>query len=262
MSDTLVQLEVTGQIATVTLHRPSKHNALDMPMFIAIDQMIRQISKEPSIRVVIVRGEGPSFCSGLDIKGILASKTDPLKLLWKWWPGQSNLAQRVTIGWRKLKVPVIMVLHGKCWGGGMQMALGGDFRIAAPDTSLSIMEARWGLIPDMGGTVALQSCVGVDQAMKLAMTAEIVNAEKALNMGLVTDVAEQPYEQALSLARELVQRSPDTNQLIKRCYHKWWSTGERSILAGETFSQWKILLGKNQKIAVKRQLGKGDTPYQ
>ena len=130
MSAPRVTLRVENQIGYVNLNRPEKHNALDMAMFKAIDKVIGDIKRNKDIRVVIVSGNGESFCSGLDVKSVLSNGTGAIKLLWKWLPGNANLAQRVTVGWRKLKVPVIMVLHGKCWGGGMQIALGADVRIS------------------------------------------------------------------------------------------------------------------------------------
>lgn len=261
MTDNPVTLVIEQGIAYVTLNRPDKHNALNMPMFVAIDNVIKQLRKARNVRVVIVSGAGESFCSGLDVKAVLSNPRHALKLLWKWLPGNANLAQRVSIGWRRLNVPVIMALHGKCWGGGMQIALGGDFRIATADCSLSIMESRWGLIPDMGGTPALLECVPGDQAMKLAMTSELIDANQAKSMGLITDVSDVPLEEATRLANQLIERSPDTNRVIKKVYHKIWSVNERSILARETLNQIKVVLGKNQRIAVKRAQGKTALNY-
>ncbi len=257
MSQNRVELKVEKGIAFVTLNRPEKHNAIDMAMFIAIDDCIKRISKLSEVRVVIVSGAGESFCSGLDVKSVLKSRGAAIKLLWKWLPGNANLAQRVSVGWRRLKVPVIMALHGKCWGGGMQIALGGDFRIASTDASLAIMESKWGLIPDMGGTPGLSECVPNDQAMKLAMTSNPVSAEEALKIGLVTQISESPLESAVELAEQLIERSPDTCRVIKKLYHKIWCARERRILAKETLNQLKIISGKNQRIAVKR--AQGDT---
>jgi len=256
-----VTINIEYQIAKVTLNRPDKHNALDMPMFVAIVDAIKQIKKNKNIRVVIVSGEGKSFCSGLDVKSVMKQRTNMFKLLWKWWPGNANLAQQVTVGWRQLDIPVIMVLQGNCWGGGMQIALGGDFRIAAPDTSLSIMEAKWGLIPDMGGTPGLMENVSLDHAMKLAMTAEIISATEALEKNLITQIHDNPMQAANELANKLIERSPDTNKRIKQMYHKIWCNKQGKILASETFNQWRIILGKNQKIAVKRELGNKDIDY-
>jgi len=256
-----VKLNINNQIASVVLSRPDKHNALDMDMFYRIVEVIKQIKNNPKIRVVIVSGEGASFCSGLDIKSVLSKQKNALKLLWKWWPTQANLAQKVTIGWRQLDIPVIMALHGNCWGGGMQIALGGDFRIAAPDTSLSIMEAKWGLIPDMGGTTGLQENLSLDQAMLLAMTAKEISAQQALDANLITQINDEPMKAANQLAEKLIQRSPDSNKAIKHLYHKTWCNKQGKILAGETYNQWKILLGKNQKIAVKKALGDKEIKY-
>ena len=259
--DDRVAIDIENQIAQVKLNRPEKHNALDMRMFIAINKAIKHVANNKTIRVVIVSGEGESFCSGLDVKSVLTNPKNGFKLLWKWLPGSPNLAQRVTVGWRKLKVPVIMALHGKCWGGGMQVALGGDFRIAAKDASLSIMETRWGLIPDMGGTLALRENMPLDRAMELAMTAETLSAKEAKESQLVTHVSEEPLADAYELAEKLKDRSPDTNHLIKKIYYQAWSKKQSRVLAAETFNQWRIILGKNQKVAVKRALGDSDAQY-
>jgi enoyl-CoA hydratase/carnithine racemase len=261
MSSEPVQLKINNGIAQVTLNRPDKHNALDMAMFVAVRDTIKQIQKNQKVRVVIVSGAGESFCSGIDVKWLMHDKAGAIKLLWKWWPRQANLAQFVTVGWRRLSIPVIMVLHGKCWGGGMQIALGGDFRIVSPETTLAIMEAKWGLIPDMGGTPALKENLALDQALRLAMTAEPIDAQQALELNLITQVADEPMAEALKLAEQLVNRSPDTNQTIKKLYHKIWSSRDGKILAQETINQWRVLLGKNRKIAVKKALGDTESDY-
>jgi enoyl-CoA hydratase/carnithine racemase len=255
-----VKINLKKPIARVILNRPDKHNALDMPMFIAIADAIKQIKKNNNTRVVIVSGEGKSFCSGLDVKAVMKQRSNMLKLLWKWWPGNANLVQQVTVGWRQLDIPVIMALHGNCWGGGLQIALGGDFRIASPNTTLSIMEAKWGLIPDMGGTLGLMENVPLDQAMQLAMTADVISANEALQKNLITQISDNPMQAANQLAEKLIERSPDTNKKIKKMYHKTWCNQQAKILASETFNQWKIILGKNQRIAVKKELGE-DVEY-
>lgn len=261
MTTPRITFSVKDHIGFVELNRADKCNALDMAMFHGIDSTIKAINKRRDVRVVIVSGAGESFCSGLDVKAVLANRTSAIRLLWKWLPGNANLAQRVSVGWRRLDIPVIMVLHGKCWGGGLQIALGGDFRIASPDCSLSIMESRWGLIPDMGGTIGLRECVAADHAIKLAMTSEVVCANTALQLGLVTQVAETPKEHAVALAKQLLERSPDTNKKIKRFYHSLWGPKERRILARETLNQIAILFGQNQRIAVKKAQGRNDISY-
>lgn len=261
MSSKRVKLTINDGIAKVCFNRADKHNALDMQMFLAIDAVIKKLKGMRQVRVIVVSGEGDSFCSGLDVKSVLSSGGSALKLLWKWLPGNANLAQRVSIGWRKLDVPVIMVLHGKCWGGGMQIALGGDFRIASSDCSLSIMESRWGLIPDMGGTPGLLESVRADQAIRLAMTSDIIDAQQAMKIGLVTEINPKPMDAAMKLAYQLCDRSPDTNRLIKKMYHSIWCKNQRAILAKETLNQIKVILGKNQRIAVKKAQGNSEIEY-
>ena len=256
-----IELTIEDNIAYVTLNRPDKHNALDMDMFLVIDKTIKSISNNRNIRAVIVAGNGESFCSGLDVKSVLKSPKKAIKLLFKWLPGNANLAQRVSIGWRRLNIPVIMVMHGKCWGGGMQIALGGDYRIASSNSSLSVMEAKWGLIPDMGGTIALKENMTLANAKRIAITAEQLTAQQALEMGLITQVSENPMEDARVLAKQLCERSPDVNKSVKRMYQQIWGGSERKILAKETIGQIKILLGKNQKIAVKKALGDVEAKY-
>lgn len=251
--DKRVTYRVNDGIAYVTMNRPDKRNALDMPMFKQLDALYRTIKKDKHIRVVIVSGAGEDFCSGLDVKSVLASPGNAVKLLRKWWPGNANLAQRVSTNWRKLPVPVIMAIHGRCWGGGLQIALGADFRIAQPNASLSIMENKWGLIPDMGGTLALRELMPVDVAMNLAMTAKEVSASDALKMNLLTEIADDPIAASETLAKELINRSPDTIAAIKKLYHNAWHKNDGALLAKESWYQIRILAGKNQRIATMRE---------
>jgi enoyl-CoA hydratase/carnithine racemase len=253
----LVELTMDNAVARVVLNRPDKLNALNFAMFQQLDKVRRQLLANRSLRAVIISGEGNDFCSGLDVKSVMSNRMDAIRLLWKWRPGAMNLAQRVAVGWRQLPVPVIAAIQGRCWGGGMQIALGCDFRIADPDATLAIMEAKWGLIPDMGGTLALNALLPVDLSMKLAMTAEPVAANDAVAMGLITEMNNEPLSRAMELAEQLMQRSPDTQAAIKRLYYGAASSASDSrILRRETGYQIKILLGKNQSIAAQRELGK------
>jgi enoyl-CoA hydratase/carnithine racemase len=249
-----IQLSIENGIASVRLNRPDKRNALDLAMFQAIAASQKQLARMRELRAVILSGAGPDFCSGLDIKSVMGDRRAAIKLMWKWLPWRANLAQQVNVGWRKLPVPVIVSLHGRCWGGGLQIALGGDFRVAHTDASLSVMEAKWGLIPDMGGTLALRDVMARDQALKLVMTAETVNARQALELGLVTAVSENPESACMELATTLQQRSPDAIAAAKRLYLKSWG-GSGRILARESLYQLRILAGTNQRIATRRARG-------
>lgn len=254
MNKERVTLHIDNGIAFVTLNRAEKHNALDMAMFKAIDKTSRKLKHNRDIRAVIVQANGEDFCSGLDIKSVMSKKSSALSLLAKWLPGQANLAQRVSCNWRKIPVPVIMVIQGRCWGGGLQIALGADFRFATTEASFSIMEGKWGLIPDMGANLAVRELVAKDVALKLTMTAEVISAQAALDYGLITHMSDDPMEQAMKLAGKIIDRSPDAVAAVKKLYHQNWFKAEWLMLAKESYYQVKILLGKNQSRAVKRQL--------
>lgn len=248
MSEKTVLLTIENNIAYVALNRADKHNAINMLMFYQLDKVIKQLKKDKTLRAVIVHGKGVDFCSGLDVKSVMKAQTNVLKLLFKWLPGQSNLAQRVSTGWREIPVPVIMALHGRVWGGGLQIALGGDFRLVEPSASLSILEARWGLIPDMGGTLALKEHLPADQAKLLAMTGKELNPQQASDYHLITDVVDEPLAAAKALAESFSQKSPDAVAGVKKLYNQVWWRGDRFTLARETYYQLKVMFSKNQRI--------------
>ncbi|GHB73911.1 enoyl-CoA hydratase [Psychrosphaera saromensis] len=257
MTNSPVTLNISDNgIATVSLNKPEKLNALDIEMFLAIKNTIKSLRKNRQIRVVILTGVGPDFCTGLDVKSVMSKPSSALKLLFKWLPGNSNLAQKVTSMWRELNVPVIAAIHGRCWGGGLQIALGADFRIAQLNSSLSIMESKWGLIPDMAGNTQIRKLMPIDVAMKLTMTAETLTADQALQYNLVTEVHDSALDRANELALKLIEKSPDVLAGVKKLFNQNWSRSDRTFFAKESWYQVKILAGKNQKIATRKALGK------
>lgn len=258
------KLEVTEEqgIVTVALNRPDKLNALDMEMFHELDLVSKQLRKRKDIRAVILTGKGGTFSSGLDIKSVATSKKKALRLLAKVLPGNANLAQRVSRNWRLIPVPVIAVIEGRCYGGGLQIVMGADFRFVTPDCELSIMEVRWGLVPDMAGLLSLREVVAKDVAMKLTMTGEIMSGEDACKISLVTEVSDDPMAAAQAFCRQISQASPDALAAIKYTMNRCWTGSERNVLARETFSQIRLLLGRNFFIAGKRQRSKADIDYQ
>jgi enoyl-CoA hydratase/carnithine racemase len=245
MSEQRVKVEIIDTIAHVKLNRADKLNALDMPMFLAIRDAIKVLQKDRNIRAVIVSGNGEDFCSGLDVKSIMKSSKSMVKLLFKALPWRANLAQIVSTGWRDIPTPVICAIHGRCWGGGLQIALGADFRFATPDSSLSILEGKWGLIPDMGGTIALRDLMPIDQAKRLAMTAEEFTGQQALALNLVTEVTETPLADAQAFAESLLRQSPDALAANKKLYNKSWQGSKGWALFRESYYQLKVLMGKN-----------------
>lgn len=251
MSRERTRIHLDGHVAVVSLTRPDKHNALDAAMFAAIDAAAGEVAALPGVRAVVLCGEGPSFCSGLDVGSFMAEGSPGLEiLLERSGPRDANLAQRVATNWLDLPVPVIAAIHGSCFGGGLQIALGADVRIAAPDAALSIMEARWGLVPDMGITHTLPRLVGIDVARELTYTARRVSGEQAVALGLVTRVAPDPLGAALELAEEIAGRSPDAVRAAKRLFEAAWPAPAAGSLELETELQSALMGSPNQIAAV------------
>ena len=164
-----VKIGATG-VATVTMVRSDKHNALDQAMFEALMDAAARLAGEASVRAVVLHGEGKSFCSGLDVASFMSGERGTGVLLERQGDRLANFAQRVAYDWSLVPAPVIAAIHGNCFGGGLQIALGADIRIAAPDAKLSIMEVKWGLIPDMGITQTLPRLVPIDVAKELTFS--------------------------------------------------------------------------------------------
>lgn len=257
-----VLLEIDQGIATVTLNRPDKYNGLDMAMFDAIVAVTRQLKKDRSVRAIILKGAGEAFCSGLDVAKVSKNPVNFLKLLVK--PGRkiSNLAQDVGYLWRDVPAPVIAVTHGYCFGGGFQIALGADFRFSTGDCEFSIMETKWGLIPDMSLTVTLRELISIDLAKELTMTARRFNGTDAKEMGLVSRVCDDPLAEAQAFARELAERSPDAVAASKLLFNRTWSAPDKAALDWETRLQKKILARTNQRTAVARNTSDPEKAYE
>ncbi len=246
-----VRVEVRDGIATVSLNRPDKLNGLDYEMFVGLVDAARRIRKDRSVRAVILRGEGRGFCAGLDFKSWGQSRGRMLSSFIKWGFAKTNLYQRAGWCWRELPVPVIAVVHGVCYGGGLQIALAADMRIAAPDADLSIMEAKWGLIPDMSGSVSLRELLPMDQALRLTMTGERFSGLRARELGLVTEVDDDPLALAERIARDIAARSPDAVALTKRLFQRTWTASERRAFRVESALQLRLLLGRNHREALR-----------
>ncbi|MBQ4831941.1 crotonase/enoyl-CoA hydratase family protein [Pseudoalteromonas sp. MMG010] len=246
----MIKFTAEQGIARVTLARVDKQNALNMLMFMQLNKIIKTIKKDKSIKLVVITGEGEHFSSGLDIKSVMDKPINIFKLLFKWLPGNQNLAQTVVLGWQSIQVPVIAHIKGNCLGAGLQIALGADYRIAHSEAKLAIMEARWGLCPDMGANVLLSGLMKRDQALWLASHATTVSANEALKLGLITQVSDNSNESVDRMITTLLSRSPDTLAAIKRVTQLSFKSQTRKILATETYSQIRLLLNPNTKKAI------------
>ncbi|MEO6989296.1 MAG: crotonase/enoyl-CoA hydratase family protein [Aquihabitans sp.] len=208
-----VTIEVRDGVADVRLNRPDKLNALDAAMFAAIVEAGDRVAADASVRAVVLSGEGKGFCAGLDIGSFFGGSEGegggPSDLLGGRENGRiANVAQQVAYTWTELAVPVIAAVHGVALGGGIQIALGTDIRIVAPDAKLSVLEIRWGLLPDMTGLQSLVRLAGLDVAKELAFTGRFMSGTEAVELGVATRVAEDPYAAAHELAAEIASKNP------------------------------------------------------
>jgi len=256
-----VRVEVTGSLATVTLNRGDKHNGMDLAMLDAVRGAAARLRKDKRVRAVILRGDGPSFCAGLDFKSVFGSPRAAVTGLKALWSPVRNKFQDWSMAWREVPAPVIACVHGNCFGAGIQLALGADVRIATPDAKISVMESKWGLIPDMGGATLLRELVPLDLAKELAMTGRILSGTEAHELGIVTHVAEDPVDAAHKLAAEFETRSPDAVAAAKFLMQDAFSSSESGALAAERRWQRRLVGSRNQRIAVARNLEKKDLPF-
>jgi enoyl-CoA hydratase/carnithine racemase len=245
-----VRIEVSDHVAVVTLTRGDKHNALDVAMFEAIIDAAESVANEPGVRAVVLHGEGPSFSSGLDVISIMSDGSgvdglvEPLR-------GESpNWFQRAAYDWIRVPVPVIAALHGNCLGGGLQIALAADIRFATADARLSVMEIRWGLIPDMSITRTLPRLVGIDVAKELTFTGRVLSGSEAHELGVVTHVSGDPLSAAQELAAEIATKSPDAVRGAKRLFDEAWTGPAEQTLGLEAEIQRGLIGSPNQLAAV------------
>lgn len=256
VSDCVV-VKQENAIAYVALNRPDKHNGLNYELFQSLIKAAKYLRKQRHIRAVIVSGEGPSFCAGLDFGAVSKTPSMVGKLFLKWPWQRMNDFQRVAQCWRDLPMPVIAAIHGNCFGGGLQIALGADYRIATPNANFSIMEMKWGLIPDMSLMVNISRLMRIDTAQELTMTGRQFSGEQALEYGLVSQLSDTPQEAALALANTLAEQSPDAVAAAKYLFKKAWKADANKALRLERWTQLRILGRTNQRIAMKNGLAKG-----
>ncbi len=225
-----VSIEIRDGVADVRLNRPDKMNALDDAMFRGILDAGERLRGDAQVRAVVLSGAGRAFCAGLDFSSFSAMAGDsqapkdtgesraPRGLLSP-TDHVGNRAQYTCWVWQDLPMPVIAAVHGVAYGGGLQLALGADIRIVAPDARLSVREIHWGLVPDMAGTQTLRHLVRLDIAKELAFTGRIVSGSEAAELGLATQISESPHDAALEIAREIAGRSPHAVRATKQLFN-------------------------------------------
>lgn len=250
----IVTIDTKNHIAHVKLNRPEKMNALSAEMFTAIIDAGEKVAADTSVRVVVLSGQGRGFCAGLDLGSFMAmgEGSDNKELVFFNKPGGSpaNYAQLVGYIWKQVPVPVIAAVHGVAFGGGLQLALAADIRLASRDARFSIMEIKWGLVPDMSGTQTLRDLVRLDVAKELTYTGRVVEADEAAALGLVTRLCDDPLAAALEMAAEIAGKSPDAIAAGKKLLENAWHGSAAEGLALEASLQKEIIMQENQVEAV------------
>jgi len=251
-----VRVDHDAGVAHVRLTRADKRNALDGAMFQAIAQAGERLKNDSSVRAVVVSGDGPSFCAGLDFGSFQAMGSGSNASqngadIGAMAEGRiTHLAQQIAWVWQEVPVPVIAALAGHALGGGMQLALGADIRIAHPDTKLSMREVHWGLIPDMTGTLMLSRLVRDDVMKDLVFTGRILPASEGAALGLVTRLSNDPVADALAVAREIAGRSPEAVRGAKRLINRLSNAGAAEHFSAEREIIFKLIGSPNQVEAI------------
>jgi enoyl-CoA hydratase/carnithine racemase len=250
-----VTIAFDAGVADVRLNRADKLNALDPAMFEGIAAAIAELGAMPGLRAVVLSGDGRAFCAGLDMASMASGGASAGKDLRDRTHGAANLFQHVAWGWRELAVPVIAAVHGIAFGGGFQIMSGADVRIVRPDTRLSIMEMKWGLVPDMAGVALWRTLVRDDVLRELTYTAREFSGEDAVRLGFATRTADDPHAEAMALAKEIAVRNPDAVRAAKRLYNGYSNDAE-ALLMAESIEQAGVIRTPNQIEAVRANVEK------
>ena len=257
-----IALSIEDGIANVVLSRPEKMNALDEKMFSALIEAGRQIAADDGVRVAVISAQGKAFCAGLDMQNF-ADLADPNRekgslpnKLSKRTHGIANDVQYAVWVWHELPIPVIAAVHGVAVGGGFQLALAADMRYVAADTRFSIMEIKWGLVPDMSSTQLMRHLASEDIIRELTYTARLFDAQEAMQAGFVTKIVDDPLAHALQVAKEISLRNPKAIRASKRILNAANYVSEAEGLLMESKEQDEILGSPNQIEAVMAELQK------
>lgn len=250
----LVTVSIENHVADVRFNRPEKYNALSQGMIKAMADAIDRLSGMPDIRAVVVSGEGKGFCAGLDFENFSAmqsgEKSQSTSLTDRYEDRITNIFQHIAYGWKELPMPVIAAVHGVALGGGCQIALGADIRLATPDARFSIMEMKWGLIPDMSASQTIRDLVSIDVAKELIFTGKIITGEEAARLNLVTRTCDDPHGEAMSLAAEIATKNPHAVRAAKKLLNDVWHGDSGRGLMMESELEMTLVGTENQLEAI------------
>ncbi|MEM6617667.1 MAG: crotonase/enoyl-CoA hydratase family protein [Pseudomonadota bacterium] len=250
-----IEITVENHVAEVVLNRPEKKNALDPLFFEELPQAAESLAGRADVRAVVIRGAGGVFCAGIDTSSLMgmAQRLDDTRAILRGTPPEGNRFQRPSLAWQELGVPVIAAIEGVAFGAGVQLALAADFRFVAPGARMSIMEMKWGIIPDMGLTQSLPQLMPADRAKDLIMTGRIVEGAEAVSLGLATWLHDDPVGAARDYASMIAGKNPDAVRGAKALVDRTWGAGVEGLaLEGEL--QADIMGAPNQIEAVTAQM--------
>jgi enoyl-CoA hydratase/carnithine racemase len=242
-------------VGHLKLARADKLNALDSAMIEALLAAGTALHDMPGLRCLVLSGEGRAFCAGLDLASMASGLANAGDLAAR-THGNANSFQQMAMQFRKLPVPVIAAIHGACLGGGLQIAAGADIRIAAPDAKLSVMELRWGIVPDMGHFALWRGLVRPDLLRELTYTHREFSGEEALAMGFATRCEADPLDCAMALATEIAAKSPTAIRAAKALFARSDDEATDAILLAEAIEQQRLIGSRNQIEAVASQMAK------
>lgn len=252
----VVGFEVVESVAHVTLDRPEKRNAMSLEVFDQLTEHARRIAGSPEIGAVLVRGRDGVFSSGIDLALFadqLGQDADPALI--------SRLQSSFT-AYEELDVPTVAAVEGYCFGGGLQLAIACHIRAVSPSARFAVMEPRWGLIPDLGGSWRLPRLVGLGRATELTLTGRRLDAEEARSIGLAE--IDLPSQGATEAAHDLAARLAAGSGAVRRVPRLFRENLERdrtAALAAEAAVQQRCLAGPDFTEAVSAHLQGRDPDF-
>ena len=215
---TVLKIEIRNHVAWLTLNRPDKRNAMNLEMLQGLMDTFAEFDRNPDVRVVVVKGEGKSFCAGMELAslaGLLESSTADYREILRSEIVRFQDSMSILERCRK---PVIAAIHGACIGGGVDLSTACDIRIASADAYFSVRETKLALVADLGTLQRLPAIVGHPWARELALTGRNFSSEEAKSINFITHVLEDTaklYEKAGELAEEIASCSPLAVQGVK-----------------------------------------------
>lgn len=237
----ILHIERKDEIAVVTISRPQAMNALNTRFFEEMDHAVEQFKGDIDLRAIIITGEGKAFVAGADIAEMQDMSVGEARIF-------SSRGQATFSSFSELHIPVIAAINGFALGGGLELAMGADFRIASTKAKFGQPEVNLGLIPGFAATQRLSRLIGLADALLLLMSAEMIGAEDALRIGLVQKVVEpeELMDTCLKIAKTIAAKGPQAVAKVKTVTHKGYDMRleEGNQLEAEQFG---TLFGKGSE---------------